>query len=143
VRVETDIAPGALNAWVDPRRMGQVLETLVHDSAVHSPGGSVVRVRVRAEDEDWVEVEVVDASDRSADSTDLFQPFARIDPEPHGRRGDLGLGLPLAQRLVLAHGGLLKVAPAQPRGLRLVVLLPRQNIMSLEGRDAASLEAAA
>jgi two-component system OmpR family sensor kinase len=131
VSLDLDDGDGSFVAWVDPKRMGQVLDSLLYDALSHSPRNSAVAVRLREVDADWIELEIADASGRSADAA-LFQPFARIDPEPQGRRGDLGLGLPLAQRLVMAHGGLLKAA-SHARGLVLTVLLPRENVTALPG----------
>jgi signal transduction histidine kinase len=136
-------AGGAFLAWVDPRRMGQIIETLVHDAVSHSPAGSRVGVRVGDADMDWIQLEVEDASPRTPDGDALFQPFAQIDPEPQGRRGDLGLGLPLARRLVLAHGGLLKVSSARSKGLSFAVLIPKQNLLTPGATDAVSQDIAA
>ena len=41
----------------------------------------------------------VDARER------VFQPFARLDPGARRSRGGAGLGLAIARRLVVAHGG--------------------------------------
>jgi signal transduction histidine kinase len=57
----------------------------------------------------------------------IFQPFARLDTKARrGRRG-AGLGLAIAQRLVVAHGGRIGVATGPGGGARFEVTLPALN----------------
>ncbi len=52
----------------------------------------------------------------------LFEPFAS------GRPGGAGLGLALARRIVLMHGGTLTLAAREPYGVRAEIRLPSGNI---------------
>jgi signal transduction histidine kinase len=49
----------------------------------------------------------------------LFEPFAS------GRPGGVGLGLALARRIVLLHGGTITLQPREGGGTRVEVLLPQ------------------
>ncbi len=128
VELTTRLGGERLHAHIDPARMSDAVECLLRDALKHSQPLSRILVRVRSVDEDWVEIAVEDRSARRADkeSAILFSPFARIDPEPNGRAGDLGLGLPLVKRFVMAHGGLLHVGEAEPQGLSFRIQLPRE-----------------
>ena len=48
----------------------------------------------------------------------LFEPFAS------GRPGGAGLGLALARRIVVMHGGSLALLPREPHGVRAEIRLP-------------------
>ena len=55
---------------------------------------------------------------------ELFEPFATT------RDGGVGLGLPLAQRIVELHGGTLELSPRQGGGLEAIVTLPTGAIVT-------------
>jgi signal transduction histidine kinase len=54
----------------------------------------------------------------AADHPGEIRPFYTTRP------GGLGLGLPLARKIVLLHGGSLELAGRTPTGARVLVLLP-------------------
>ncbi|MEO8275936.1 MAG: ATP-binding protein [Thermoanaerobaculia bacterium] len=54
----------------------------------------------------------------------LFEPFASCRP------GGAGLGLALARRIVLMHGGTLQVLPGDPDGVRAEIRLPAVTIVT-------------
>jgi signal transduction histidine kinase len=55
----------------------------------------------------------------------VFEPFFRVDPSRSRRTGGFGLGLPLCQRIVEAHGGAIRAERRPGRGSRFVFTLPR------------------
>ncbi len=60
----------------------------------------------------------------------LFHPFAT------GRRGGVGLGLALAHRIVVLHGGRIRLEDRPGGGTRAVLFFPRDTIVT-GGNDAA------
>jgi len=69
----------------------------------------------------------------------LFQPFAT------GRAGGVGLGLPLAHRIVALHGGRLRLEDRPGGGTRAVIAFPREAVLDKDatGRSAPAPAAAA
>ncbi|MEQ1698365.1 MAG: ATP-binding protein [Hyphomicrobiaceae bacterium] len=54
----------------------------------------------------------------------VFTPFYRVDQSRGRETGGVGLGLTVADRVVTAHEGTIKLTNTTPRGLRVVVTLP-------------------
>ncbi len=55
---------------------------------------------------------------------DMFRPFVRGEPSRNRETGGVGLGLPIAQDIVHAHGGDIALADSPRGGLRVRVRLP-------------------
>ena len=104
-RVQMDLAPDLPEAWLDPRRIGQVLANLLENAARYAPAASPIVVRARPEGKE-IRVTVRDHGPgiAPADRALIFEKFYR---GPVGARleGGAGLGLPIARSLVAAHGG--------------------------------------
>ncbi len=99
---------GAPAVIVDPDRLHQALSNLVANALRHTPAGG--RITLSAERAaGGVELVVADtgAGIDAADLPFIFDRFWRGD-RARGRGGS-GLGLPIARRLVEAHGGAITV----------------------------------
>jgi len=55
---------------------------------------------------------------------DVFRPFYREEKSRNSKTGGVGLGLPIAQDIILAHGGDIFLDESSKGGLRVVVKLP-------------------
>lgn len=119
VRIADDLPPVEL----DYVEIDQVLTNLLENAVKYAPAGSEIELRARAA-AGTLTIEVADRGPGipEGESARIFEPFQRI------RRGDgssgTGLGLAVARRLVLAHGGRIDVAPRRGGGSRFVVTLP-------------------
>lgn len=122
--VTLDLLPGgdAINVEVDPDRLDQALSNLVANALRHTPAcGRITLSTERAAG--GVELVVADtgAGIEAADLPYIFDRFWRGD-RARGRGGS-GLGLPIARRLIEAHGGMITVDSAVGEGTRFVVWL--------------------
>ncbi|MCB1556512.1 MAG: HAMP domain-containing protein [Alphaproteobacteria bacterium] len=54
----------------------------------------------------------------------VFKPFYRVDPSRNADTGGVGLGLPIAQDVIHAHGGEITLDDSPHGGLRVTVHLP-------------------
>jgi two-component system, OmpR family, sensor histidine kinase BaeS len=121
---------------VDPDRLGQALGNLLSNAIKFTPPGGTVSVLAGVE-ADGVWIAVGDTGPGitlpdGASSVDLvagqrrpvFEPLYRNRP---GRRfpSGMGLGLSIANDLVIAHGGRLEVESAPGRGSRFTLSIPR------------------
>ncbi|MGA5868274.1 sensor histidine kinase [Streptomyces cinereoruber] len=100
----------------DGARLQQVLVNLLANARTHTPPGTKVTARVRAEGPDAV-VEVEDDGPGIPDAllSSVFERFARGDASRSRNAGSTGLGLAIVRAVVLAHGGEVTVASAPGR----------------------------
>lgn len=55
---------------------------------------------------------------------DVFKPFVRGESSRSSKTGGIGLGLPIAQDIILAHGGQIWLDQSPQKGLRVLIDLP-------------------
>lgn len=118
---------GELRAYVDGKRIAQLVSNLVANALQHGGPGSAVTLRARSE-RDTVIVEVHNTGPGIAAEhlKTIFDPLVRTP----GRAVDadearLGLGLYIVQQIVVAHGGSIEVSSSDAAGTRFTVRLPR------------------
>ena len=124
VRVE-----GETTAAVDPDRLRQVVQNLLHNAVRFTPAGGQVTVIVKEEtvDQDrWVTVEVEDGGPGipAEDLSRIFEPFYRVDPSRSRASGGTGMGLAVVKLLVEVHGGSVRAESRPAGGSRFIVQLP-------------------
>lgn len=112
----------------DPDRIAQVLRNLLVNALRHTPaGGSVTATATLAGDA--VEIAIADTGEGIApeDLPHVFERFWRSDPSrarTHSLSNGTGLGLPIAQSLVEAHGGRIWVESVPGNGAVFRFTLP-------------------
>jgi PAS domain S-box-containing protein len=99
---------------MDQLRMTEVFQNIIDNAIRHSPAGAVVNITAQqwqTNGQPWISCFIEDNGPgiREADLPKIFQPFFTK------RRGGTGLGLPIVQRIVEAHGGKV-VAFNHPKG---------------------------
>jgi two-component system OmpR family sensor kinase len=109
----------------DEARLRQVLGNLVNNAILHTPTGTPVEVRVKAEATEAV-LEVADKGPGlPGDQAErVFERFYRADPARGRASGGTGLGLAIVAAIVAAHGGRVEVRTAVGVGTTFRVLLP-------------------
>ncbi len=117
LREDVDEACPALE--VDSGPVEQVLQNLVANAVQHSRRGAQVRVLAAAL-EGAVEFRVEDEGPGidESDLAHLFEPFFSR------RKGGTGLGLSIVERIVEAHGGVVRAENRPDRGAAFTVRLP-------------------
>ncbi|MBA3541552.1 MAG: sensor histidine kinase [Deltaproteobacteria bacterium] len=125
VNVQTS---GQLRGRWDSGRIAQVLSNLVGNAYQHGAPDQPVQVAVRGEpDEVVLSVTNQGAGIAKQHLKDIFNPFRQLDAG-HTSSSDatsLGLGLYIAQAIVLAHAGTIEVE-STTRGTTFTVRLPRR-----------------
>jgi PAS domain S-box-containing protein len=123
VELIAQVAPGLPPLALDAGRMEQVLENLLANAVQHAPRGTSVRVAAHLAEgagATAVDFRVEDEGPgiAAADLERLFEPFFSR------RKGGTGLGLPIVQRIVEAHGGVVRAANRPQGGAVFTVTLP-------------------
>ena len=129
-RVEVALDSSLPLLSVDPNSIVEVIYMLLDNASKYSPTGTSIRVSAESDDDRFVHVTVADEG--PGVPVDLrervFENFFRIPTrEPRDpRRVGVGLGLPIARRLVEAQGGRIWIeATATGHGTAIVMTLPR------------------
>ena len=118
----------------DSRRLRQALDNLLSNAIKFSHPHGVVTLTMAPAPDGWVELAVRDRGIgmRVDDIATALTPFAQIDQSATRRYEGIGLGLPLALRLVEAHGGTLTLDSAPGQGCTATVRLPPSRVMTIE-----------
>ena len=109
----------------DDVRLRQVAANLLANACEHTPPGSPVEVRLRAEDGTAV-LEVADHGPGldADEAARVFERFYRADPSRARAGGGAGLGLSIVAAIAEAHQGTAGVDTAPGAGARFRVSLP-------------------
>ncbi|MFN7974231.1 MAG: ATP-binding protein [Acidobacteriota bacterium] len=113
----------------DGKLLGRVISNLVENGLKAQQAGGIagpVTVTVRGH-ADRVEVLVRDHGPGvpPAERERIFEPFYRLDPSRSRESGGAGLGLAIARRIALRHGGTLTVGDALGGGALFALSVPR------------------
>jgi two-component system sensor histidine kinase KdpD len=114
---------------VDPASIIEVLYMLLDNASKYSPAGTAIRVTASVADDRHVRVAVTDEGPGVPEQfrERVFENFFRIPSrEPRDpRRAGIGLGLPIARRLVEAQGGRIRIeTPLSGTGTSMALILP-------------------
>jgi two-component system OmpR family sensor kinase len=111
----------------DRDRLKQVLLNLVSNALDHTPSGGKVTLSLRcAEDRACLSIEDTGAGIPEDELTHIFERFYRVDRSRQRKAsGGVGLGLSIANWIVINHGGRIEVASEPGAGSKFSIWLPR------------------
>ncbi len=121
---EVDVAiPGRVYVHADPRRVAQVLRNLLENARKY--GGDQILVEGEQRDATYQVVVADNGAGIPAHSREqIFEPFEQVGKGDAWADRGIGLGLPIAARLVRAMGGDLWYEGRFPTGSRFCFTLP-------------------
>jgi signal transduction histidine kinase len=129
--VQIEVVPGVpgLEILVDPLRFRQVVQNLLGNAMKFSRDRGVVTIAATLRGE-GAAVTVRDAGIgmRPEDIPRALEPFQQLDPTAARALGGAGLGLPIAKRLLEAHGGELTIESMPGEGTTVVARLPAERV---------------
>jgi signal transduction histidine kinase len=111
----------AIDGWFDSNKLQRVFHNLIINACEATDrDGGLVDFDIRQKGE-TVEITVQDNGHGIPDDLrqHIFEPFVS-----YGKENGTGLGLTVVQKIILDHGGEVKVQETSPRGTRIVVSLP-------------------
>lgn len=111
------------NVWVDPGLFRLVFDNLVENACQAMKSGTV-RVLVEADQLDGIEMVRMDVVDRGQGMESEILERAK-DPFFTTRPSGTGLGLPIVQRIMAAHGGEIRLASTEGEGTIASLFIPK------------------
>lgn len=126
LRLEAPGEPCVLKG--DGQLLGRVAENLLTNALGHTPRGGEIRLSWYGEP-DRVVFSVADDGPGipPEDLPHLFAPLYRGEASRNRKTGGTGLGLTIARRIVLTHGGTLTAANLEDGGAVFTVVLPTSS----------------
>jgi signal transduction histidine kinase/PAS domain-containing protein len=127
----TDIDPGLPRVVGDKRRIRQILLNLLSNAVKFTDEGSITLSAKKRQDEILFLISDTGPGVREEDRDLIFEPFRQTE-KGIVHAGGTGLGLPITQRLVEAHGGRLWMESEVGDGTMFFVALPIQSQIPVE-----------
>ena len=125
---------------IDRRWVGLALDELIDNAVKFSPEGGAIAVSCEMTTEGGVAISVVDRGQGMSEDerASAFGEFVQGDSSDTRAFGGLGLGLPLVQTVVEAHGGRIEVSSEPGRGSSFTVFLPAADRRPMTRRGSRS-----
>ncbi|MBN1824649.1 MAG: HAMP domain-containing protein [Candidatus Eisenbacteria bacterium] len=131
-RVGLDAPRGSVAARFDPEELRRALINLIDNGlAACRAAGRPERVRLRAESADGIRIAVIDGGCGIPDA-DRERVF---EPDFTTKSGGMGLGLPIVEGIITAHGGTIGIRSEPGRGTTFTIQLPEAPYGAPEPED--------
>ena len=119
------VAAEAATIEADPALITSALENVIRNAARYTAPGTTVEVDARVS-EDWFVIRVRDHGPGIPETMleQVFDPFVRVGEARDRGSGGHGLGLAIARRAIVLHGGEIGAANHVGGGLQITVRLP-------------------
>lgn len=123
--IEVDIPDSLLLVPMDARLITQVLVNLLDNAVKHTPPNQEIRISIR-EEAQAVTFTISDRGHGIPESAlpKLFQMFYTTSKKESASKKGVGLGLPICQSIVEAHGGSMQAANRNGGGAQFTFTLP-------------------
>jgi signal transduction histidine kinase len=124
LRWQIDIPLGLPPVSIDANQMAQVIGNLLSNAVKYTPTGGLVCITAFVENE-ALQIQDTDTGTGIVPEElgRIFEPFHRSQTGRRFPQG-MGLGLTIAQDIIIAHGGQLNVESTPGEGSRFTVILP-------------------
>jgi signal transduction histidine kinase len=128
IQLEGKVEPVVDPVFMDTQAIGRVLNNLISNALRHTPAGGEIHVHAWRTDR-GVELSVRDTGEGipAQDLPRIFERFYRGDAarSRHHGTGGAGLGLAIAQGIVRAHGGDIRVESQIGKGAQFTFSIPK------------------
>jgi len=126
-RIELALSPALPPLWADREKIMRVFLNLLSNAIRYTPADSKIRIgAAEGGEEGWVQVFIEDNGPGipPADQERIFERFYRVEKTRSRDYGGTGLGLPIARRVIEAHGGKIGLESIEGVGTRAWFSLP-------------------
>ncbi len=122
-----DISPELPQVWVDREKIMRVFFNLLSNAIKYTPADGEISISASMDDDDGRLKVLLKDNGLGIPAEDLeriFERFYRVEKTRSRDYGGTGLGLPIARRLVEAHGGRIWLESSPGKGTRVRFTLP-------------------
>ncbi len=134
--IQADLQAREHHCWADAARLQQVFWNLLKNAIKFTPGGGLVEVRTRNDQDHYIIIQVADngIGIDPAVQPRIFDAFEQGGRSVTSKFGGLGLGLAISKRVIDLHHGTIAVESAgQNRGATFSIKLKAMETSLLEG----------
>lgn len=126
VSLTADIADDLPRLPCDPTRLQQILDQLLSNALRHTPAGGQVTLSAGITEAHWLDIRIADTGTGIPEDRldEAMTPFVQFDNALVHQHDGIGIGLPLARRLVELHGGSFTLDSAPGQGTTVTIRLP-------------------
>jgi signal transduction histidine kinase len=126
VSCSSQLDPDIDTVYADPARLRQILVNLLSNAIKFTEPPGAISLTVRRQPDGGFAVHVADTGiGIAADKIALaLEPFGQVEQGLSRRHAGIGLGLPLAQRLVELHGGTIEITSEPGLGTMVTARFP-------------------
>ena len=116
------------NCLCDRLKIDRVISNLIHNAIRYTPEGGDIEITMD-QDEDNIHIFVRDTGVgiEPDDLPQIFERFYRVDRARSRDTGGTGLGLFIAKKIILLHGGNITVTSTPNEGSTFEVVLPKNK----------------
>jgi signal transduction histidine kinase len=127
--LEMTLPSRPIDVEADREKITQVLNNLLNNAIQFTPKSGTIKVSVQLHT-GTVAVSVTDTGIGipAEELERIFEAFHQVEPHLTRHHGGLGLGLPIAKRIVELHGGRIWAKSVVGRGSRFTFTLPRETL---------------
>jgi two-component system sensor histidine kinase BaeS len=124
---QADIPDNLPTLDIDPTRMAQVVGNLLSNAIKFTPTEGTITITAAANTTDvWISIQDTGPGISPEEQDKIFEAFYRSSEHRRFPQG-LGLGLTIAQEIVLAHNGRLELESSPGQGSQFTIFLPRDD----------------
>jgi two-component system sensor histidine kinase SenX3 len=125
--------------WGSDSQVATAVTNLVENAIAYSGEDTKVRIAMRTDDEEWIEIDVTDEGIGIAahDVDRIFERFYRADQARSRSTGGTGLGLAIVKHIATNHGGRVDVTSTLGGGSTFTLRLPARSPEAPQSLPAA------
>jgi signal transduction histidine kinase len=128
-KYDFDIPDETIFAMIDTGQMSRVFHNFADNAIRYNPKGTVVCVRLYKQNDEIIILFKDNGIGISTEvAKNIFKPFVRVENSRNSQTGGSGLGLSIAHKIILAHGGSIELTTDTNKGCIFSITL--QNIYS-------------
>jgi len=120
IEIRKEIDPGLPPLMIDKGRITQALINIVTNSIHAMEGGGNLTIKAKLDGRDWVKITISDTG-RGIPEEEIERAF---DYSYTTREKGLGLGLPIAHKIIEEHGGRITIESRVGKGTNVFIFLP-------------------